>query len=430
MRWLLTYILLALAIAISLLSGCAPKETSKVTLKIALASESHREFLKPLVDIYSYKHKNVDFEINNYGYIGLYKAMLEDLRQGTWKFDVVFVDDPWVAGLYKRGYLLDLTEEFGWKPDRDIMPIFASSPEVNGHYLAMPVIGNIQIFVIRKDLVQDYCESVPDTWEEVLNCARRVYNPEKNLFGYIQRTFSRPQEGNYNPILTDWLPMYYAYGGYFKLDERGYISEVNTEALVESCRLLKDLMETSFGGLSTIDHNEHDRIITLLGGKFQAQTAMGLIWPMGWALKLTSKEYVKNPNDILFTPLPSGPKGRFTILGTWNVGIPITSQHPKEAFQFISWLSSQEVQKYYGSYGGVPTRRSALEDPGMIMTYPFYGVILDSLRYVKKRPKTPYWVIYEREFGKLLRNYLKGKLTEDDLKRGFQEVIEKIKESK
>ena len=422
---------LLLFFSIGLFTGCLPKE-KKVVIKIAIGEVSQREFLAPLTDLYSYKHPNVSFDIKTMGYMGLYKALIEDATTGNFRFDVVFIDDPWVVALYKLNYLRDLSEEFSWKPDKDLLDIFTRSAQVNGRYYAVPVIGNVQIFAVRTDLTSEYCynlpNSLPSTWDDVLSCARKVYHPNEDIFGYIQRTFYREGEGNYNPLVTDWLPIYYSYGGSFEVDEEGYITRVDGEALLNSLKLLKALMETSFQGLEFLEHNDYERVISLIGGKkFGVQVSMGLIWPMGWAYKLYSPMYSKNPNSIAFTPLPKGPSGRAPILGVWHLGIPVTSEHPGEAFKFISWLASSQVQMYYGAYGGVPTRRSALDNPALIMTYPYYGVVMESLTWVRSRPRTPYWVNYERAFGKVMKSYLKGEIGDSELMEKFNEAIEEVR---
>ena len=94
-----------------------------------------------------------------------------------------------------------------------------------------------------------------------------------------------------------------------------------------------------------------------------------------------------NPNlsfpwDI--TMPPKGPGGRMYLRGAAAFGIPRTSEHPDEAWEFIRWIVEDMPPKYGAKIfpGTVPNSRRIAESTDYLKAQPEYNrqVLIDMIR--------------------------------------------------
>lgn len=79
------------------------------------------------------------------------------------------------------------------------------------------------------------------------------------------------------------------------------------------------------------------------------------------------------------TELPKGPKGRSNLLFTVAYAIPQTSEHPKEAWKVIEYLSSEASQAKVTF--ALPSRKSMSE--AYVKAHPEYAAVLAGAAYAK-----------------------------------------------
>ncbi|MBE3556376.1 MAG: extracellular solute-binding protein [Firmicutes bacterium] len=115
-------------------------------------------------------------------------------------------------------------------------------------------------------------------------------------------------------------------------------------------------------------------------------------WPYAWALNQASNSPVKGKIGV--APLPTGPSGTtpYSCLGGWNLAINSYSKHPDQAWTFIQYMMSPQVQKEIAlgaSYEG--TYKAIYQDPDVIKANPFFKDLYNVLVNTKPRPVTPYY---------------------------------------
>jgi len=113
---------------------------------------------------------------------------------------------------------------------------------------------------------------------------------------------------------------------------------------------------------------------------------------------------------VAYTVLPAGPAGKHTpMMGNWLLGIPKGSQQGDWAYKYISWVTSAKVQKPYAEAGGIPSRKSILNDPGLNEKYPFFRAMAASLAAPPFwRPRTTEWSAVESIIGSHVNGALAG----------------------
>ena len=188
-----------------------------------------------------------------------------------------------------------------------------------------------------------------------------------------------------------------------------------------------DLKKYAPPGAAAFDSTERAREIAAKRG------AMASVWPA------TITDIVENPavskvvGKMAYAPIPAGPapEGKHTpMMGNWILSIPITSPHKYWAYKFIEWATDPVIQKFYALAGGVPFRRSILEDPELSKRYPYFTAEARSLAATPFwRDRTPEWFAIEEIFGAYVNSALVGEISpEEALKRASAEIEEYMRE--
>ena len=111
----------------------------------------------------------------------LYKKQLLSLSTGGGRYDVLFMDEPWVPR--SRSSWLPLTERMKTLDVADFIPTTLSSGAFQGTHYALPVDPNVQLLVYRKDLFEAKGLKPPATWDELLATAKALHDPAKEQYG-------------------------------------------------------------------------------------------------------------------------------------------------------------------------------------------------------------------------------------------------------
>jgi multiple sugar transport system substrate-binding protein len=191
----------------------------------------------------------------------------------------------------------------------------------------------------------------PQTWDELREYARKM-TVDKNGDG------KNDQVGFFVPIfpasgpLGDWMvwqfyPFLFEAGGDVINKEQTHVL-YNSEAGVKALTLWKDIYADLNLGSFTIDYEVAFASKTL---------AMTLDGP--W--NLPRWRQIKGL-DWEIAPLPVGPAKRATIVGGEYLAIFKQSQHPKEAWKFVKWMTRPDIQAFWSMKSGYLPIRNSVKD--------------------------------------------------------------------
>ena len=130
----------------------------------------------------------------------MYKKNLLALSTGG-RFDVLFLDEPWVPPLAE--FLTPLDERLKSVDMQDFVPTTVASGAFQGKQYALPVDPNVQILVYRKDLFAQKNLKPPATWDELLATAKALHDPAKEQYGFAMTASSDIQTSLYL-LLAMW----------------------------------------------------------------------------------------------------------------------------------------------------------------------------------------------------------------------------------
>jgi multiple sugar transport system substrate-binding protein len=104
---------------------------------------------------------------------------------------------------------------------------------------------------------------------------------------------------------------------------------------------------------------------------------------------------------VAYIPIPKGPGGKgLGMMGNWLLGIPKGSKKGSAAADFIKWMLKADKMRNYVAQGGIPIRKSILNDSSLASANPYFAALAASFDAVPNwRPRTDQWNAVETVYG-------------------------------
>jgi ABC-type glycerol-3-phosphate transport system substrate-binding protein len=327
----------------------------------------------------------------------LYKKQLLSLSTGGGRYDVLFMDEPWIPPLSE--FLLPLTERMKTLDLQDFVPTTVAAGAFQGTQYAVPVDPNVQILVYRKDLFEQRGLKVPATWDELLAAAKAFHDPGKERYGIAVTASSDIQTALYM-LLAMW-----SYGA--ELVDGSGRGGLNTAAGRKGGEVFLELLKFTPPNVRSYNFADVNKVVQL------GQAAMAIQWASG-ARPMEDKTRSTVAGKLGYAQVPKAVR-QTPMRGVWTLGIAKNSANQDAAWQFATWLSGKEfgqaAVKFPSATSAIHSPRiSVLKDPATKAALPYADTLLESLQITKERPRL-------REFADI-QEHLRvtaGKLTAGEL---------------
>lgn len=415
----------ALVITAGLFGSCQSKRTGK-TLTLAINSGVEGDALRQAAKDYE-AQTGVHIEIAEFPYANLFEKELIDLNSRTGAYDLIMLDDPWFPKFASLEVLSDLTPPLRkrglQKPDDDFVATslaLCRHPYQTGTLLALPYVGNSQLFFYRKDLFQKNNLKEPANWDDVLAAAKKISEQEASgapgggkVYGYVMRA----AQGN--AAVADFMPIFWAFGGeMFAPDGQ---ATVNSPEGIAALKFMIELGKYSPPGYASFNADEVGAHL------LQGTAAMSINWP-AWISSLSDASKSKVIGRMEFGQMPGARNPGRAEIGNWLIAIPRESKNADAAMDFLLWATSADQMKLSAQRGNPPTRKSVFNDQQLVAKFPSYPAQLRSLESSRPRPRTPLWNEIENAFGIYLSKANSGELSAEDAMNQANAEIKKIVE--
>jgi multiple sugar transport system substrate-binding protein len=416
-RIVLAVLIAMLLIPAAVFAGGAA-ETGVTTLTIAGRDGAYGEAMELAIQTYTEKNPNVEFELLKLSGNELKEQSVIELRGGTGAFDVILIDDPFLPQLQEAGWLADLDALYakkGIKIDSDLvenMVNIGRYPYPNGKLYALPHVGNVALFAYRQDVSNKYGVDKFETWDQVLEVAKKIKANE----GDMTPVLFRGVQGN--PIVTGFLPVYWAFGADILKDGK---PAFNSPEALNALEYFLELAKYAPQGVTAYQSTQVSDALLAGTGAIAIE-----VWP-GWIGNLENPELSNVVGKVRIAAHPGQVNQSSSMIGAWMVGIPKDSKNIDAAFDFLLHLTSAETQEMISEKNGVPpTRHSVHQIPKLVENYPWYPAQLDGQRTGSVRPRTNYWAEIESVFGDYLQRALVGNLTAKEALDQIQQRVTEI----
>ena len=337
--------------------------------------------------------------------------------------DVFLMDVAWIGQFAASGWLFSLNQYIE-KSKFDTSTVFSNILQqvdmYDGEVKAFPVYIDCGILYYRKDLLDTYDCDIPETWEDLVSCAKQVQQAERQdnprFYGLVW------QGAQYEGLICSFIEFVAAHGGYI-VDDTGALA-VDNEKNIQALEFMRDLIHKhKISPPNTYTEMKEEEVRTY----FQNGNALfERNWPYAWKLHDGDDSPVKG--NVGMTLLPKSTGGRHAAtLGGWHIGISAYSDRKDEAWRLVRFILSYDVQKRFTlELGWNPGRMDIYEDVMVSEKMSHIGVLKRAFDHAIARPNVPYYTRLSEVMQRYVNAAISGDMEPAHALHRAQEEIEKL----
>lgn len=366
----LLLITIVLLIVVGALFAGGAKETKKSSLLVSRWAGPHADFQKVVVK--DYPTATVTIDDIDYGSLKQKQLTSFSSAKGTGNYDVVWVNIQWMKEYVDAGYLLPL-DDFISSSGLDTS-IYASGMfegvQYDGKIYGLPTFAQCLMVTYDSAAMERAGLEVPKSAEELIAVAK--YFKEKEGTGIA---IPAKQGGG---AITLFSQLLFSNGGYY-FDENDKLA-LTSQAGLEAARIYDELAKYSLTGSTAYHHDEVAEAVRM--GIAPIGTVMS-----GLANQNHDPQLSKIVNTVAYAPLYGNTGDASANNSFWVWAVPVNSNNPEEAFEFIKWFTSADIEKRQTLENQqISAVNSLASDPEVLKKTPFLPVVMQQLASGKIDP--------------------------------------------
>jgi multiple sugar transport system substrate-binding protein len=343
----------------------------------------------------------------------VHQSLVQQLARRSGNPDVFTQDIIWIAEFAAAKWALPLDEYFNAEVMKEYFPGVVQACTWQGKLTALPWFIDSGMLYYRKDLLEEISAKAPETWDELIDSAKKLTSSGKAKFGFLW-------QGKQAEVLVCDLVSFIGSNDGAILQPDGKTVSIADDAAVEAVQLMHDLIKkyqiTPEDVLSWDEEPSR--------GPFTAgQAAFLRNW--SYVFKVAQDKTASTVVDeVGVVPLPHFPnKKSAACLGGYQYGVNASSKNKEAAIEFVRWMSSPETQlRFATTLGLCPTRASVLDQPQIAQEQPFMPQLKSVFIGAIPRPVTPKYP----QVSLVLQSEISTAITSGDVKGALQSAKQKI----
>ena len=333
-------------------SAESKSDVIKLTFVETMTSPARTQVLQELIAEYEALNPGIEIELVSPPYEQSDNKLTMMLNSNQ-ELDIIETRDHTVKQFVNNGKLVDLTPYLAeWDETADLMDLtMQAAKTVNDTPYLIPQGFYVKALLVRTDVLDKYGIEIPTNLDEFYAACKELTSKGNGQYGYALRGKSNifkifdvliaGNVGNINPE-----NFYESNDGKFWLD-----SEAGRKALAEYVDLYKNGCPPD-----SINWGYNEQINGFVSGitPFLIQDPD----------VFSAFEGQLDPSQYTVVPIPVGTSGyRYLEYGFNGPSIPVSSEHPDEAWDFIEFmLSPEEGAAFCKMYGPLPVHESVYND--------------------------------------------------------------------
>jgi multiple sugar transport system substrate-binding protein len=264
--------------------------------------------------------------------------------------DVVGLDGAWVSDFAKQGAITDLSKLMT-DANYDTSQL-ASQVQLKGKTYMIPVVNFVYPLFVNQDLLAKAgVKDVPSTRTEFLDAAKKISATGGDVKGWALPLDTAVPNGIQNDVMS-WL---WASGGSMLADGKPALTTPQVKSAVDYVKSLNDAGVIAPGSLTM---KEQDKVEKFTNGQ------VGMVIDSLAHINLIKKSNPKLKFTVAAVPAEDGYTGKRGIpYASWGIGISNSTKHKAEAFKFVQYLMSQQVNAQLSTIAnGFPGNKTATPD--------------------------------------------------------------------
>lgn len=332
-----------LGIVMLLLSVSAAFAQDAVTITL-WSRDSNQAFVRTLADTWNKSHTN-QVEVT------IIPAADFVTRFGTAAAagevpDLLPIDLIYVPQFAKAGQLTDITTQAKAMSFFDqLSPSHVNLATYEDKIYALPFAAEGSVLLYNKGLFKQAGldpEKPPTTWQEIYDDATKIHALGADYYGYY---FAGACAGC---NAFTYLPMIWASGGDV-ISADGLKATLDDPKVKAALEFYRKLWTEGLVPPSAQADSGSDFLNAFLGGK------IGMAGSGAFSISVLKNDHPEIDFGLTFLPGQEGGKSSFA--GGDSIAIPTGAQHVNEAFEFIQWALTEDVQlEMYAATGQLPVR--------------------------------------------------------------------------
>ncbi|MGI5133158.1 ABC transporter substrate-binding protein [Pseudonocardia sp. CA-107938] len=332
-------------------SSAAAPSNGPVTLEFAQwwgAELPAGEFDK-IVAGFTAQHPNVTVKLLSAPYASTKQQLVTGAASQTLP-DVVGLDGAWVNDFAKQGAITDMSAlmaETNYDPGE-----LASQVQVSGKTYMIPVVNFVYPLFVNKDLLAKAgVSAVPTTRSQFLDAAKKISATGGDAKGWALPLDTAVPNGVQNDVMS-WL---WASGGSMLKDGKPDLGSPGVKSAVEYVKSLNDAGVIAPGSLTM---KEQDKVEKFTNGQ------VGMMIDSLAHINLIKKNKPDLNFEVAAVPADDAYTGKRGIpYASWGIGISDSTEHKAEAFAFVQYLLSKDVNAKLATIAnGFPGNKTAQPD--------------------------------------------------------------------
>jgi fructooligosaccharide transport system substrate-binding protein len=332
--------------------------------------------------------------------------------------DIMSIDAPNMASYVEAGALLPLTEYYAAEGNLDDIPPSTMSAYTykDDIYMAPMTESSIALFYNKKMFEANGIPfpskdpEQPVTWTEVLEAARKLTDPDRDVYGID------PAQGFQNAAYFKY-PIIWQFGGEVMSPDgstaRGYLDSPETLSAIRFFADLYNKDKVSAFEYPTDPFPNGNVAMTVEGS---------------WSLSHYANKFpdFKLGVDYDVAPLPKETR-QAVANGSWALAVSSRTSHADAAWQFVNFVTGYEGQKTYVSITkDIPVRYSVAEEIAELNEYPMNVFVIQNQRFGRSRPITPIFPQMAEAVSKVFEDVT---ISRRNIDQAVTEAIERIDEA-
>ena len=405
--------LVLLAVILIGAAGCAGQQEAEgpKTLRVLAMQQAGPtpDEMNAIVAKFNASNPTVVVEIEYVSYDALHDKIATAMSTTPPAYDIVLVDDIWYAEFAANGYVLDVTDRLDDNMKANIFESAWAITTVDGKTYGMPWLLDAKYFFYNEKLLQEAGFTAPPaTWEELETMGLAM--KERGLVEYpIAWSWAQAEAA-----ICDYVTLLEGNGG--KLVDEAGNPIFNNELGVKTLEWMVNSVESGVSNPASITYVEEDVRNVFSQGK----AAFASNWLYMYELAALNTDESQVTGQVKMSLMPafegSGVQSA-TINGSMGFSVVAKSANPDEAWEFVKFLTSEEIQKEYAAHllpvwannyeGDALTVLEGL-NPATPVTVPMFK---EQIPFSKVRPKVPYYSEGSKTLQLALQEALTGQKT-------------------
>lgn len=332
-------------------SASALADTTISALFMTQAAYSEADIRAMTAD-FTKQHPDINVNLEFVPYEALHDKIVAARGAGDKGYDVVLFDAIWPAEFNKYGLLQDVTARIPAEESNKIFNGAISTVTYKDKRWGMPwILDTKYLYYNKAMLAKAGITTPPATWADVEKQSEIL--KAKGIVKYpLVWSWSQSEA-----LLCDYTTLVSAFKGDFYKD--GKLNFTNSGAM-KAISYMKETLDKGLTNPNSREYLEEDVRKSFSNG----DAAFALNWTYMYNMANDPKQS-KVAGDVGVIPAPGETAGGASgVNGSMGLGIAKASAHADQAWEYISYMTSQPVQNKYAKLS-LPIWKSSYEDPAV-----------------------------------------------------------------